>query len=92
MRFEASGWICADKMFLYTSEIILLLPSAVTSSMKTNEPDPEVAIHDQAITLPPPSFTKWGGGLLWVMSSSSISLHFTLSINLVPVTAGLICP
>lgn len=37
---------------LYISAAILLLPSQVTSPMKTTEPVPGAAIHAQAITLP----------------------------------------
>ena len=49
--------IWADKIARNTSEFILLLLSAVTSSLNTREPVPVAAIHVHAMTLPPPCFT-----------------------------------
>ena len=57
MSSEAFGWIWADKIPRNTSEFILLLLSAVTSSVNTREPVPLAAIHAHAMTLPPPCFT-----------------------------------
>ena len=47
VSFGTFVWILADKMFLYTSAFILLLPSALTSSMNKSEPAPVAAIHAQ---------------------------------------------
>ncbi len=57
MSSEAFGWIWADNIARNTSEFILLLLSAVTSSINTREPVPLAAIHAHAMTLPPPCFT-----------------------------------
>ncbi len=57
MSSEAFGWILADIIARNTSEFILLLLSAVTSSINTREPVPLAAIHAHAMTLPPPCFT-----------------------------------
>ena len=54
---EAFGWIWADNIARSTSEFILLLLSAITSSINTREPVPLAAIHAHAMTLPPPCFT-----------------------------------
>ncbi len=54
---EAFGWIWADNIARNTSEFILLLLSAVTSSINTREPVTLAAIHAHAMTLPPPCFT-----------------------------------
>ncbi len=54
MSSEAFGWIWADNIARNTSEFILLLLSAVTSSINTREPVPLAAIHAHAMTLPPP--------------------------------------
>ena len=53
---EAFDWIWADNIAQNTSEFILLLLSAVTSSINTREPVPLAAIHAHAMTLPPPCF------------------------------------
>ena len=47
----------ADSIALNTSEFILLLLSANTSSVSNGEPPPLVAIHVCAITLPPSCLT-----------------------------------
>ena len=57
MSLGAFSWTLVDKMFLYTSEFILLLQSFVTSSIKMSESVPEAAVQAQAMTLPPPCFT-----------------------------------
>ena len=57
MSSEAFGWIWADNIARNTSEFILLLLSAVTSSINTREPVPLAAIHAHAMILPPPCFT-----------------------------------
>ena len=57
MSSEAFGWIWADNIARNTSEFILLLLSAATSSINTREPVPLAAIHAHAMTLPPPCFT-----------------------------------
>ncbi len=57
MSSEAFGWIWADNIARNTSEFILLLLSAVTSSINTREPVPLAATHAHAMTLPPPCFT-----------------------------------
>ena len=57
MSSEAFGWTWADIIARNTSEFILLLLSAVTSSINTREPVPLAAIHVHTITLPPPCFT-----------------------------------
>ncbi len=57
MSSEAFGWIWADNIARNTSEFILLLLSAVTSSINTREPVPLAGIHAHAMTLPPPCFT-----------------------------------
>ncbi len=82
----------SDKIFLKTSELILLLPSCVTSLMKINEPVPEEAMKAQAITLPPLCF-RWAC-MFGIMSRSFFlqtlafpslwsikSVHKTLSQN-----------
>lgn len=43
--FEVFGWFWPDNIALYTSELILLLWSAVTSSLNTKEPVPLAALH-----------------------------------------------
>ena len=57
MSSEAFSWIWADNIARNTSEFILLLLSAVTSSINTREPVPLTAIHAHAMTLPPPCCT-----------------------------------
>ena len=57
MSSEAFGWIWAYNIARNTSEFILLLLSAVTSSINTREPVPLAAIHAHAMTLPPLCFT-----------------------------------
>ncbi len=49
MSSEAFGWIWADNIARNTSEFILLLLSAVTSSINTREPVPLAAIHAHAM-------------------------------------------
>ncbi len=64
-RISQSVWLhlsvnCQTKYFcrlLNFVELILLLPSCVTSLMKINEPVPEEAMKAQTITLPPLCFT-----------------------------------
>ncbi len=91
MSSEAFGWIWANNIARNTSEFILLLLSAVTSSINTREPVPLAAIHAHAMTLPPPCFTD-EGGMLRIMSSSFPSPYSSLPITLVQVDLGLICP
>ena len=55
--WQPEDWIWADNIAWNTSEFILLLLSAVTSSINTREPVPLAAIHAHAITQPPPCFT-----------------------------------
>ncbi len=50
MSSEAFGWIWADNIARNTSEFILLLLSAVTSSINTREPVPLAATHAHATT------------------------------------------
>ncbi len=83
---KAFGWIWADNIARNTSEFILLLLSAVTSSINTREPVPLAAIHAHAMTLH--TMLHWWGGMLRIMSSSFPSLPITL----VQVDLGLICP
>ncbi len=56
-EFWSIWLIWADNIARNTSEFILLLLSAVTSSINTREPVPLAAIHAHAMTLPPPCFT-----------------------------------
>lgn len=44
-------------MLLYTSALILLPPSFVTSSIKMSEPVSEATMHGHAMTLLPQGFT-----------------------------------
>lgn len=76
----ASVWLWADSIALYTSEFILLRPSAVTSSMKTSEPVQLTALHahDATITLPPPCLTDE------VLCFGSWALPFLLQTFLLP--------
>ena len=57
MSSEAFGWIWADNIARNTSEFILLLLSAVTSSIITREPVPLATIHAHTMTLRPPCLT-----------------------------------
>ena len=75
MSSEAFGWIWADNIAWNTSEFILLLLSAVTSSINTREPVPLAAIHAHTITLPPPCFTD---EVVWFGSWAVPSLLHTL--------------
>ncbi len=86
MSSEAFGWIWADNIARNTSEFILLLLSAVTSSINTREPVPLAAIHAHAVTLPPSCFTDE------VVCLGSWAVPFLLHNLLFPVDLGLICP
>lgn len=59
MDFEASGWIRAHNITLFTSELILLFLSAIT--INTSKPVPLAAIHTHVIRC---------GHMLRIMSSS----------------------
>lgn len=50
-------WQSEQSIAVYTSEFILLLLSAVTSSINISEEVPLAAIHAHAVTLPPPCLT-----------------------------------
>ncbi len=77
MSSEAFGWIWADNIARNTSEFILLLLSAVTSSINTREPVPLAAIHAHAMTLPPPCYTDEVVYLgSWAVPSFSILFLF----------------
>ncbi len=65
-EFWSICWIWADNIARNTSEFILLLLSAVTSSINTREPVPLAAIHAHATT----TMLHWWGGMLRIMSSS----------------------
>lgn len=52
-RLDSFLWKLTNRMFLQTSEIILLLPPWVASLIKISEPAPEAAMQPQAMTLPP---------------------------------------
>ncbi len=57
ISFVTFGWMWAESIAVKTSELILLLLSAVTSSINTSEPFPLGAIHAHVITQPPPCLT-----------------------------------
>ncbi len=57
ISFSPFGWIWADSISLYTSELIRLLLSSVSSSLNTSNPVPLEVMYAHAITLPPPCFT-----------------------------------
>ena len=78
MNSEAFGWIWADNIVRNTSEFILLLLSAVTSSINTREPVPLAAIHAHAMTLSPPCFTEE------VVCFGSWAVPFLLHTHLFP--------
>ncbi len=76
MSSEAFGWIWADNIARNTSEFILLLLSAVTSSINTRETSSTGSHtcprHDTTTTM-----LHWWGGMLRIMSSSFL-LHTLL--------------
>ena len=58
-------------MFLYTSEVILLLPLAVTSSIETTEA--VLVPYEPKLKLYLDHFSQRRGGVLWIMNSSFLS-------------------
>ena len=84
-------------MLLYTSKLIVLLLSVVTSSTKTNESISVATMHTQTITPPPPCFTdEWGALDLWnsfwppeLYGLFPVCLNCNLAILFLWLTTGL---
>ncbi len=90
INFAPYGWIWADSISLYTSEVIRLLLSSVTSSINTSNPVPPEAMHAHAITLLT-MFHRWCC-MLWIMSCSEPSTYLFLPVILVQVDLNFSCP
>lgn len=89
--FAALRWSWADSTALYTSEFMLLLLSAVASSLNTSDPVPLATIHAHVIhSASSTMFGRWCG-MLQTMNCFSSSQYFSISIILVQVNLGFIC-
>ncbi len=78
INFAAFDWICAESISLYTSELIRLLLSSVSSSLNTSNPEPLKPCSSWSHCS---MFHRWCC-MLWIMSCSKPSPDFFLPVLL----------